>query len=96
MTSTAKALDVVTKGLVTRLVELGDFEDKRGTSLLLHEVVDVGAARVLLIDLGKEADLTDRAYTEAVRTALRTLASTETTSVTWMLTEHTTCDKDTV
>lgn len=29
----AKALDVATKGLVARLVKLGDFEGKRGTSL---------------------------------------------------------------
>ncbi|CAJ0695042.1 leucyl aminopeptidase [Ralstonia holmesii] len=91
----AKALDVATKGLVARLVKLGDFEGKRGTSLLLHEVAGVGAARVLLVGLGKEADFTDRAYAEAVRTALRALASTKATSVTWALTEHTARDKDT-
>ncbi|CAJ0739687.1 Cytosol aminopeptidase [Ralstonia edaphis] len=92
----AKALDVATKGLVARLVKLGDFEGKRGTSLLLHEVAGVGAARVLLVGLGKEADFTDRAYAEAVRTALRALASTKAASVTWTLTEHTARDKDTV
>ena len=91
----AKALDVATKGLVARLVKLGDFEGKRGTSLLLHEVAGVGAAGVLLVGLGKEADFTDRAYAEAVRTALRALASTKAASVTWTLTEHTARDKDT-
>ena len=91
----AKALDVATKGLVGRLVKLGDFEGKRGTSLLLHEVAGLGAARVLLVGLGKEADFTDRAYAEAVRTALRALASTKAASVTWTLTEHTARDKDT-
>ncbi|CAJ0699824.1 Cytosol aminopeptidase [Ralstonia edaphis] len=91
----AKALDVATKGLVARLVKLGDFEGKRGTSLLLHEVAGVGAARVLLVGLGKEADFTDRAYAEAVRTALRALAATKAASVTWTLTEHTARDKDT-
>ncbi|MCO5410526.1 MULTISPECIES: leucyl aminopeptidase [Ralstonia] len=91
----AKALDVATKGLVARLVKLGDFEGKRGTSLLLHEVAGVGAARVLLVGLGKEADFTDRVYAEAVRTALRALASTKATSVTWTLTEHAARDKDT-
>jgi len=91
----AKALDAATKGLVARLVKLGDFEGKRGTSLLLHEVAGVGAARVLLVGLGKEADFTDRAYAEAVRTALRALASTKAASVTWTLPEHTARDKDT-
>lgn len=86
---------MATKGLVARLVKLGDFEGKRGTSLLLHEVAGVGAARVLLVGLGKEADFTDRAYAEAVRTALRALASTKAASVTWTLTEHTARDKDT-
>ena len=38
---------------------------------------------------------TDRAYAEAVRTALRALASTKAASVTWTLTEHTARDKDT-
>ncbi|CAJ0811348.1 leucyl aminopeptidase [Ralstonia flaminis] len=90
----AKALDVATKGLVGRLIKLGDFEGKRGTSLLLHEVAGVGAARVLLVGLGKEADFTDRAYAEAVRTALRALASTKAANVTWTLTEHTARDKD--
>ncbi|WP_439891857.1 leucyl aminopeptidase [Ralstonia sp. 25C] len=91
----AKALDVATKGLVTRLIKLGDFEGKRGTSLLLHEVAGVGAARVLLVGLGKEADFTDRAYAEAVRTALRALAGTKAANVTWTLTEHAARDKDT-
>jgi len=91
----AKALDVATKGLVTRLVKLGDFEGKRGTSLLLHEVAGVGAARVLLVGLGKEADFTDRAYAEAVRTALRALAGTKAANVTWTLTEQAARDKDT-
>lgn len=91
----AKALDVATKGLVGRLIKLGDFEGKRGTSLLLHEVAGVGAARVLLVGLGKEADFTDRAYAEAVRTALRALTGTKAANVTWTLTEHAARDKDT-
>lgn len=90
----AKALDVATKGLVGRLVKLGDFEGKRGTSLLLHEVAGVGAARVLLVGLGKEAEFTDRAYAEAVRTALRALAGTKAANVTWTLTQHAARDKD--
>ncbi|WP_296227202.1 leucyl aminopeptidase [Ralstonia sp. UBA689] len=91
----AKALDLATKGLVGRLIKLGDFEGKRGTSLLLHEVAGVGAARVLLVGLGKEADFTDRAYAEAVRTALRVLTGTKAANITWTLTEHAARDKDT-
>ncbi|NUT13750.1 MAG: leucyl aminopeptidase [Cupriavidus sp.] len=84
----AKALDVATKGLVGRLVKQGDFEGKRGTQLMLHEVAGVGAARVLLVGLGKEADFTDKAFADAVRTAVRALSSTRAASALWCLAQQ--------
>ncbi|QQX83719.1 leucyl aminopeptidase [Cupriavidus necator] len=84
----AKALDVATKGLVGRLVKQGDFEGKRGTQLMLHEVAGVGAARVLLVGLGKEADFSDKAFADAVRTAVRALSSTRATSALWCLAQQ--------
>ncbi|MEK7317570.1 MAG: M17 family peptidase N-terminal domain-containing protein, partial [Pseudomonadota bacterium] len=81
----AKALDVATKGLVARLVKQGDFEGKRGTQLMLHEVAGVGAARVLLVGLGKEADFNDKAFAEAVRTARRALGGRRAASALWCL-----------
>ncbi|SCU76078.1 aminopeptidase A, a cyteinylglycinase [Cupriavidus necator] len=84
----AKALDVATKGLVGRLVKQGDFEGKRGTQLMLHEVAGVGAARVLLVGLGKEADFSDKAFADAVRTAVRALSSTRAASALWCLAQQ--------
>ncbi|WP_454722695.1 MULTISPECIES: leucyl aminopeptidase [Cupriavidus] len=84
----AKALDVATKGLVARLVKLGDFEGKRGTQLMLHEVAGVGAARVLLVGLGKESEFNEKAFAEAVRTALRALSGTRAASVLWCLAQQ--------
>lgn len=84
----AKALDAATRGLVTRLIKLGDFEGKRGTHLLLHEVAGIGAARVLLVGLGKEAEFGDKAFGEAVRTALRGLAATRAANVLWCLAQN--------
>jgi leucyl aminopeptidase len=84
----AKALDAATKGLVARLIKLGDFEGKRGTHLMLHEVAGVGAARVLLVGLGKETEFGDKAFAESVRTALRALAGTRTASVLWCLAQQ--------
>ncbi|ABF09680.1 leucyl aminopeptidase [Cupriavidus metallidurans] len=84
----AKALDVATKGLVARLVKQGDFEGKRGTQLMLHEVAGVGAARVLLVGLGKEADFNDKAFAEAVRTATRALGGTRAASALWCLVQQ--------
>ena len=83
-----KALDVATRGLVARLVKQGDFEGKRGTQLMLHEVAGIGAARVLLVGLGKEAEFTDKAFAEAVRTAMRALGATRAASALWCLAQQ--------
>ncbi|AOY92943.1 leucyl aminopeptidase [Cupriavidus sp. USMAA2-4] len=85
----AKALDVATKGLVARLLKQGDFEGKRGTHLMLHEVAGVGAARVLLVGLGKESAFSDKAYVDAVRAAVRAVSDTRSASALWCLhTQH--------
>jgi leucyl aminopeptidase len=81
----AKALDVASKGLVARLIKQGDFEGKRGTQVMLHEVSGVGAVRVLLVGLGKEAEYGDKAFAEAARAALRALATTRAANVLWCL-----------
>ncbi|WP_092135093.1 leucyl aminopeptidase [Cupriavidus sp. YR651] len=84
----AKALDVAAKGLVGRLVKQGDFEGKRGTQVMLPEVSGIGAARVLLVGLGKEAEFSDKAFAEAVRTAMRALSGTRATSALWCLAQQ--------
>jgi len=84
----AKVLDVATKGLVARLLKQGDFEGKRGTHLMLHELAGVGAARVLLVGLGKESAFGDKAYADAVRAAVRAVSDTRTASLLWCLHEQ--------
>ncbi|HXF45624.1 MAG TPA: leucyl aminopeptidase, partial [Burkholderiaceae bacterium] len=44
---------------------------RRGTTLLLRDLAGVAAPRVLLVGLGKAAEFNDRAYAEAVRTAVK-------------------------
>ncbi|WP_306854203.1 leucyl aminopeptidase [Cupriavidus necator] len=90
----AKALDLATKGLVARLVKQGDFEGKRGTHLMLHEVAGVGAARVLLVGLGKEAEFSDKAFADAVRAAVRALSATRSTSALWCLAQQAPLQRD--
>lgn len=85
LSGVAKTLDTATKGLVTRLVKLGDFEGKRGSHLMLHEVAGIGATRVLLVGLGKEAEFGDKAFADAARTALRALNNTRAANVIWCL-----------
>jgi leucyl aminopeptidase len=71
LTPSAGKLDAASKGALKAAVGSGDASGKRGTALLLRAVPGVKAARVLLVGLGPAGELDDKAYTEAVRTAVR-------------------------
>jgi leucyl aminopeptidase len=64
-------LDSALGGALTRLKELGDLTGKFGSTLALRGVTGIAASRLLLIGVGKGADLTagrtDRALTTAAR-----------------------------
>ncbi|TMS56711.1 leucyl aminopeptidase [Imbroritus primus] len=94
LSAAAKALDMATKGLVSRLIKLGDFEGKAGTCTLQHDIAGIGAARVLLVGLGKEAAFGDKAFADAARAALAALAGTSAANIVWCLTEHPARDRD--
>ncbi len=94
LSAAAKALDVATKGLVTRLIKLGDFEGKAGTTMLQHEIAGIGAVRVLLVGLGKEDSFTDKVFADAARAAFAALAGTKAASIIWCLTQHPARDRD--
>lgn len=94
LSGAAKALDTATKGLVTRLIKLGDFEGKAETCSLQHDVTGIGAARVLLVGLGKEDAFADKAFANAARTALKALAGTSAANIVWCLTQQPARDRD--
>ena len=51
-------------------------EGKAGTTLLLHKVPNILADRVLLVGLGKERDFHEKAYRDAIASAVKTLRDT--------------------
>lgn len=63
------------KGDITAALKSGDITGKIGSSLLLRNVSDVAAERVLLVGLGDDAAVTEKAYLQAVQAAARNLAS---------------------
>ncbi|MFN7888227.1 MAG: M17 family peptidase N-terminal domain-containing protein, partial [Betaproteobacteria bacterium] len=71
LTPAAKKIDQASKGAVAAAVKSGDATGKRGQAVLLRALPGVKAARVLLVGLGKEEDVTDKAYAEAVRTSVK-------------------------
>ena len=87
-------LDLATKGLITRLIKAGDIDGKSGATLLLHEVQGIGAARVLLVGLGKAEKFTHKAFAEAARAAWRTLSGTQVAQVTWTLAQLPVLERD--
>jgi len=74
LSEAAKALDRAAKGRIAAILRQDDLEGKLGSTLLLHDLPGIAAARVLLVGLGREEDFGPKEYREAVRTAVRALS----------------------
>ena len=71
LSAQARAVDAASKGALRAAVKSGDVTGKRGTSVMLRALPGVAAARVLLVGLGSRKEFGDRAFIEAVRTAVK-------------------------
>ena len=76
LSASAAALDKASKQHISAILKRGDMNGKAGSTLLLHHVPNVAAERVLLVGLGKDTELGDKSYREAIRAALRALSQT--------------------
>ncbi|GAB3626313.1 cytosol aminopeptidase [Pandoraea terrae] len=91
----AKQLDTASKGLLGRMVKRGELDGKLGSTVLLHEVAGWGAARVLLVGMGREAQLNAKSFAEATRAAVRALITTRAADAFWSLTATPVSGRDT-
>ena len=80
LTPTAKALDGLSGGQLTRIVKRGDINGKLNQILLLHDISGIGCARVLLVGCGKEA-LSDSQFRTLLRTVTQKLLDVNVKSV---------------
>ncbi|MCS6945470.1 MAG: leucyl aminopeptidase [Sutterellaceae bacterium] len=71
LTPAAQRIDARSGGAVRAAIRSGDMTGKRGSVLLLRALPGVAAPRVLLVGLGKAAELHEKAYAEAVRAAVK-------------------------
>ncbi|MBV8209620.1 MAG: leucyl aminopeptidase [Burkholderiaceae bacterium] len=71
LTASARRIDAITRGALRTALASGDLTGARGTSLLLRGLPGVASARVLLVGLGKSDEFGERAFAEAVRTAVK-------------------------
>src|SRR5690349_1787390 len=70
LSEAARALD--TGGAISAAVKSGDISGKPGSTLLLRGADGVTAARVLLVGIGAEDNLSEKSFTGAVAAALKT------------------------
>ncbi|MEW6131884.1 MAG: leucyl aminopeptidase [Pseudomonadota bacterium] len=76
LSASARALDGASGGRIAAAVKSGDMDGRAGSTLLLRDLPGVAAARVLLAGLGKEGEFAEKAYRDAVATAVRTVDGT--------------------
>ena len=72
----ARAIDQATEEALTRILRRGDMEGRSGQLLMLHNLPNILADRVLLVGLGKERDLDDHRYRETMTNIVQHLDGT--------------------
>ena len=75
----AKLLDAALGGRLASLVKLGEVGAEAGATLVLHGPAGVAADRLLIVSLGKNQALTEKAFRDAVAGAAKVLASSDAT-----------------
>ena len=73
LTDAAQILDKAAQHYISEIIARGDMTGKAASTLLLHNVPNIASERVLLLGLGKRAELDARQYIDCMRAAMRTL-----------------------
>lgn len=72
----AQALDQASGGMIGKLLAQGDLDGKAGSCLLLQQLPGVVAERVLLVGMGKVQAVSEKAFRDAARAAVKALLAT--------------------
>jgi len=72
----AQALDKAAAHHLSDLIARGDMNGKTGSALMLHNVANVAAERVLLVGLGKAAEFAAKPFLDALQAAFGALPKT--------------------
>ena len=83
----AAAIDRASGSYLATILRRGDMEGKLGSTLLLHSVPGTLCDRVLLVGLGKERELREREYRQAVRASIKALSKSGAADVASFLAE---------
>jgi len=84
----AQAIDKVSQGKLSSLIERGDLDERAGDSLMLHDLPGTAAERVLLVSLGKCDEFGDKAFRAALGSAAKALAGGAAKDAAVLLADH--------
>ncbi|MDP3607505.1 MAG: leucyl aminopeptidase [Methylophilus sp.] len=73
LSDSAKHIDTLANKAISEVLKSGDMEGKLASTLVMHHVAGVTATRILLVGLGKQAELTERHFRQAVRASIKAL-----------------------
>ncbi|MCQ4312971.1 leucyl aminopeptidase [Pseudomonas stutzeri] len=92
---TTQSVDQASGGAISAVLERGDLQGKPGQTLLLHNLPNLKAERVLLVGTGKSGELDARQWRKAVRAALGVLKDLGGTDATFAVQGVQVKDRDT-
>ncbi|HIE85627.1 MAG TPA: leucyl aminopeptidase [Pseudomonadales bacterium] len=78
LSPSARVLDKASKGYLRKILKRDDISGKTNQTLLLHDVPNVGATRVLLVGLGNEKSMDSAKYADIARTVIGKIKATST------------------
>jgi leucyl aminopeptidase len=87
LTASAQRMDTASGGVLSGLLQRGDFESKTGQTLLLHNVPGLLCERLLLVGCGAEQELNEGAYRKIIGHAVKAVAGTGAVETSLYLTE---------
>ena len=64
---TTRKIDESTNNYLSKIIKLGDINGKLGQTLVLHDVPNSSADRILLVGCGKANEFKDQNYREAMQ-----------------------------
>jgi leucyl aminopeptidase len=95
LSATAQDIDSASNGAVSRLLESGDLEGKKGQIMLQHDVSGVGSKRVMLVGCGQQEKFDTEAFLAMAARVAMHINKTAATSAVFALGELEVSGRDT-
>ena len=73
LSDAAKNLDEASSKAISAVLKSGDMEGKIGSTVVMHNIANIAASRILLVGLGKQVEFSEAQYRKAVRAAVKAM-----------------------